>query len=726
MNKTLFLAKLHILIGLRCGALRLLRDVEKEPPDEFEPIRGLSEKDYARQMEWYNKSPIAKDVIENTPSNRRFYHRLAEWYVIRHDWPRNSNAPHEYPFTRNLYKAHSKSPIAARDFLLEVLSCDDSSDGRFHYRDTAAFYLCLYSSALGFIKEDYESILSRFNERFVQHDLDNMLAPHTIPFYLLALGLLGYFYSSAEGVTHLILSESDFVIGVPKILCLLCNDSHNFSPDMEPAFPLERRTPYFKLAQDLRQRNAEIQILNKYPSKVSKSVCHDGNGRGIALIPSTLDIALLCIQLSTGNVGGLSTVRSLSDFMSINIFNPTQSVLVNSVLIALESMAEDEDYISLNSNTKYEICQYIINTIKHIDRGDYRTEGMELRLANLLLKYFPVSNSGSGTAFLKVPRQRASTTKGVHKSKELMELEDKMRLYAQSDSPILLLGPIGSGKTTYAKFIHKSSKREKNPFIEFPYYSSPSTADVEIFGSIKGAFTDAVDRIGFIEKANKGTLFIDEVAKLPMEVQAKLLKVLEDKTFNRKGDTEVKSSDFRLICATNEDLDGLIAAGLFERSFFRRIKDTVFRLPALNGRHTDIRYLAYSMMTELFNVPETEINDEILDIFTRHEYEFNIDSLRKAVKDFVLWWRDAGKSIKECEAIAFREEKKRLQRTDDQSKLKRVREAWKGTKNKKVLAKQLEISYQALLKWIKDWRDAGIIDDYEFRVLQKRKQKKPL
>lgn len=182
----------------------------------------------------------------------------------------------------------------------------------------------------------------------------------------------------------------------------------------------------------------------------------------------------------------------------------------------------------------------------------------------------------------------------VGSSPVIRNLFDQAKAYAESNRPVLLTGESGTGKSITAKLVHESRTkflREKDrPFIKVIISALPSSlVEAELFGSVEGAFTDAKKpRVGYIELANCGTLFLDEIAEIPPSVQAALLGVLDDGEFSRVGSSTKLKSSFKLICATNKDLEQMVKQGTFSEALYYRIRTFTIRIPALEERKDDI------------------------------------------------------------------------------------------------------------------------------------------
>ena len=195
-------------------------------------------------------------------------------------------------------------------------------------------------------------------------------------------------------------------------------------------------------------------------------------------------------------------------------------------------------------------------------------------------------------------RSEPSFDEIVGESAALKEVLHQARTVASSDATALILGETGTGKELLARAIHRMSSRGRAGFIKLNCAAIPAELlESELFGHERGAFTGSVSRkIGRLEAADKGTLFLDELAELPLEVQPKLLRVLEDKEFERLGSNLTIRVDIRLIAATNGDLAKSIAEGQFRSDLYYRLNVFPIRLPALRERKEDIPVLVYHLV----------------------------------------------------------------------------------------------------------------------------------
>jgi transcriptional regulator with GAF, ATPase, and Fis domain len=178
-------------------------------------------------------------------------------------------------------------------------------------------------------------------------------------------------------------------------------------------------------------------------------------------------------------------------------------------------------------------------------------------------------------------------------SPAVRELEDTVRKAAATEYPILILGETGTGKSIVARVLHYSGPRAEGPLITvFCPTLGRDLVEAELFGHKRGAFTGAVaDRLGKVAAADKGTLFLDEIGELPLEIQPKLLRLLQERTYERVGDPAERRADVRVIAATNRDLEAEVREGRFRRDLYERLCFIPILLPPLRQRTTDIALL---------------------------------------------------------------------------------------------------------------------------------------
>jgi two-component system response regulator AtoC len=219
----------------------------------------------------------------------------------------------------------------------------------------------------------------------------------------------------------------------------------------------------------------------------------------------------------------------------------------------------------------------------------------------------------------------------VTRSPKVLKILKEAELHAASDVPVLITGESGTGKELLARAVHLASPRAKFPFTPLNIaFLSGSLFDSEFFGYIRGAFTGADrDRIGYLESTGHGTLFLDEIGTMPVELQGKLLRVLQEGEFARLGTNRLQKTDVRCIAATNEDLDRLIAKGMFRKDLYYRLKGAWLHLPPLRERREDIPLLTRSILEDLGGgAGNVDIEPEALSLLMDYDYPGNIRELR--------------------------------------------------------------------------------------------------
>ena len=253
-------------------------------------------------------------------------------------------------------------------------------------------------------------------------------------------------------------------------------------------------------------------------------------------------------------------------------------------------------------------------------------------------------------------RQRGSQGEFVGESRALRRVLDLLREVAPTDGTVLILGETGTGKGLAAHTLHALSDRKNAPFITVSCGAVPETlVESELFGHERGAFTGALSRkLGKVELAEGGTLFLDEIGDLPLQAQVKLLRLLDEDTFERVGGTEERKADARMVAATNRDLDRMVAEGSFRKDLYYRIHVFPVRLPPLRDRQEDIELLALYFMQRMaahLNKRDLQkLTPEALAVLQAHEWPGNVRELEHTVRRAVIV--SPGPSIR-AQDIAF-------------------------------------------------------------------------
>lgn len=221
---------------------------------------------------------------------------------------------------------------------------------------------------------------------------------------------------------------------------------------------------------------------------------------------------------------------------------------------------------------------------------------------------------------------------------EVVKMAEKV---APTEASVLILGESGTGKELLAEAIHQRSKRSEHEFVKVNLGGiSSSLFESEMFGHKKGAFTDAIsDREGRFSKAHKGTIFLDEIGELHLDSQVKLLRVLQEKSFEILGSSQTVKSDFRIISATNKDLGGMVMDGDFREDLYYRINLITLILPSLTERNSDIPLMVRHFTKQISTLYQREIpyiSDETMRWLSNQPYPGNIRELKNQVERVIL------------------------------------------------------------------------------------------
>jgi DNA-binding NtrC family response regulator len=238
-------------------------------------------------------------------------------------------------------------------------------------------------------------------------------------------------------------------------------------------------------------------------------------------------------------------------------------------------------------------------------------------------------------------KERTRFESMIGQSRPMQEIFDLIRDVAPMDSTVLITGETGTGKGLAAKAIHTNSSRRDGPFVTVNCGAIPEhLMETELFGHQKGAFTDAKEtKKGRLELAHGGTLFLDEIGEISMRMQIDLLRVLEDRVFYRVGGTQPIEADFRVIAATNRNLEEAIKAGAFREDLFYRLNVISFEMPSLIQRKEDIPLLAEHFLyrfAQETNKLTDKISREAMDEMMLYDWPGNIRELENAIERAVV------------------------------------------------------------------------------------------
>ena len=243
----------------------------------------------------------------------------------------------------------------------------------------------------------------------------------------------------------------------------------------------------------------------------------------------------------------------------------------------------------------------------------------------------------------------------IGESPAMRQLFETVQQVAPSRATVLITGETGTGKELIAKAIHNLSPRKNGAFIPVHAAALPSTLlESELFGHEKGAFTGAVERrIGRFELADGGTLFLDEVSELEPSIQVKLLRVLEERAFERVGGAKTLQVDVRLVAATNKDLKKLVSEGKFRDDLFYRLSVVTIDLPPLRERRDDIPLLVKAFLDEFGRENSKQVREltpEALNVLLAYDWPGNVRELRNAIEQMVVLARAERLTVRDMPA----------------------------------------------------------------------------
>lgn len=224
----------------------------------------------------------------------------------------------------------------------------------------------------------------------------------------------------------------------------------------------------------------------------------------------------------------------------------------------------------------------------------------------------------------------------IGESECIVQLKKQIEKIARSQAPVYISGQSGVGKELVARLIHQNSPRREKPFIPVNCGAIPiELMESEFFGHKKGSFTGAhQDKIGFFQAAHQGTLFLDEVADLPPNMQVKLLRGIQEKSFRPVGDTKEHSADARFLCATHKDLNQLVQTGLFREDLFYRLNVIEIKVPSLVQRINDIPLLVTHILKKIIpsDMDLPKVSEETLEALQQYSFPGNIRELENILE----------------------------------------------------------------------------------------------
>lgn len=313
---------------------------------------------------------------------------------------------------------------------------------------------------------------------------------------------------------------------------------------------------------------------------------------------------------------------------------------ISLVFVAVSNQTTEEEVIGFLASEYPSLPVHLV-----VDSVDENSQPLALAPGVASVLHFPIDFSSLTRTIRKAELDR--NTRNCHanelvsltgRSAEILEVEALIRHVSQSDANVLLLGESGTGKEIVARSVHQQSMRANEPFIAVNCGAiPPELLESELFGHEKGAFTGAIStRRGRFELAEGGTLFLDEIGDMPMSMQVKLLRVLQERAFERVGGVKTIKSNVRLIAATHQNLEKSIDEGKFRTDLFYRLNVFPIKLPPLRQRAADIPLLieefARKFQLQLCQTNPIVFEQSALDALSRHPLPGNVRELENLVE----------------------------------------------------------------------------------------------
>ncbi|MCK5787633.1 MAG: sigma-54-dependent Fis family transcriptional regulator [Chlamydiia bacterium] len=233
----------------------------------------------------------------------------------------------------------------------------------------------------------------------------------------------------------------------------------------------------------------------------------------------------------------------------------------------------------------------------------------------------------------------------IHKSSSMKNILEIIEKIAKSNASVFIQGESGVGKEVIAQLIHDRSNRSKNEFVSVNCAAIPdSLVETELFGHSKGAFTGAdSERVGKFEFSNRGTMLLDEITEMPVNLQAKILRVLQERTVSKIGSNKTLNLDMRIISTSNRDIDGCLKSGLFRQDLFYRLNVFSITIPPLRDRREDIVPIAKHFLDQFSKKYNSKIVDFTKDAkiaLSGYEWPGNVREVKNVIERFVILNRD--------------------------------------------------------------------------------------
>lgn len=328
-------------------------------------------------------------------------------------------------------------------------------------------------------------------------------------------------------------------------------------------------------------------------------------------------------------------VRNLLNSSPIDLIIMDVKMPYMSGLDLLKVVGKDNNPVPVIMITGYPSVE---NAVRAMRYGALNFYTKPIRIKALLKEVRQILGT-QGTRSEKVVQEKATIDT---KNPRMVKLVETIKKVAPTDVPLIVMGESGTGKEHAVNILHRFSGRKDKPLIKVNCAAIPDNLlESELFGHEKGAFTDAVySREGKFEISNGGSIFLDEIGDMSLNTQSKLLRVLEEKKFERLGSNRVLTTDTRVISATNKDLAELIAEGRFREDLYYRLSVVTIELIPLRERRDDIMLLAdyfLSYFNTVYGKSIRSVSEEVKQIFMNHEWPGNVRELMNCTQRAVIF-----------------------------------------------------------------------------------------
>lgn len=356
-------------------------------------------------------------------------------------------------------------------------------------------------------------------------------------------------------------------------------------------------------------REMEQMLVEFISSRGNKAVGSNSGGRALQLLrDGAFDVVLTDLKMKT--MDGLELLRAIrAQYPGVKVIIMTAFGSIETAIEAIKNGATDY----LTKPFKMDLVSFTLERV---------LQSLDIEKENVRLK--------------KQIQRGHSYQQIVGKSKPMKEIFSLIERIGPSGSNVLISGESGTGKELVAKAIHNESGRRKHIFMAINCAAIPEgLLESELFGSVKGSFTGSIsDKKGLFEEAGKGTLFLDEIGDMPVRLQTKLLRVLQDKTIRRIGEMTNRKVDVRIVSATNQPLEVLIKSGQFREDLFYRLNVIPINLPPLRERKEDIPLLVDSFLKKyaLDGQSPKKISKEALRILIPNPWRGNVRELENVIE----------------------------------------------------------------------------------------------